>query len=55
MAVSLHAVVQMNLPDGRQLGYQAIGAEGCAEALMLHGTPGSSRQPAVTSPRATVA
>jgi alpha-beta hydrolase superfamily lysophospholipase len=42
----------MTLPDGLLLAYQAIGAdqaigaEGSAAALVLHGTPGSSRQPA---------
>jgi pimeloyl-ACP methyl ester carboxylesterase len=34
----------MTLPDGRRLAYQAIGAQGSPAALVLHGTPGSSRQ-----------
>jgi pimeloyl-ACP methyl ester carboxylesterase len=34
----------MTLPDGRRLAYQALGAEGTPAALVLHGTPGSSRQ-----------
>jgi hypothetical protein len=29
-AVSLHAVAQITLPDGRRLAYQAIGAEDSA-------------------------
>jgi pimeloyl-ACP methyl ester carboxylesterase len=34
----------MTLPDGRRLAYQALGAQGAPAALVLHGTPGSSRQ-----------
>jgi pimeloyl-ACP methyl ester carboxylesterase len=34
----------MLLPDGRRLAYQAMGAQGSPAALVLHGTPGSSRQ-----------
>jgi pimeloyl-ACP methyl ester carboxylesterase len=34
----------MTLPDGRRLAYQALGAQGAPVALVLHGTPGSSRQ-----------
>lgn len=37
-------MAQITLPDGRRLAYQAIGAEDSAAALVLHGTPGSSRQ-----------
>jgi pimeloyl-ACP methyl ester carboxylesterase len=34
----------MTLPDGRRLAYQALGAQGAPVALVLHGTPVSSRQ-----------
>jgi pimeloyl-ACP methyl ester carboxylesterase len=34
----------MTLPDGRLLAYRALGAQGAPAALVLHGTPGSSRQ-----------
>jgi len=34
----------MTPPDGRRLAYAAIGASGPVRALVLHGTPGSSRQ-----------
>jgi pimeloyl-ACP methyl ester carboxylesterase len=34
----------MTLPDDRRLAYQALGAQGAPAALVLHGTPGSSRQ-----------
>ena len=34
----------MTLPDGRRLAYQAMGAQASPAALVLHGTPGSSRQ-----------
>jgi pimeloyl-ACP methyl ester carboxylesterase len=37
-------VARISLPDGRQLAYQALGAHGAPAALVLHGTPGSSRQ-----------
>jgi pimeloyl-ACP methyl ester carboxylesterase len=40
----------MTLPDGRRLAYQAIGAKGSAAALVLHGTPRSSRQLAGLDP-----
>jgi pimeloyl-ACP methyl ester carboxylesterase len=43
-AVSLQAVAQMTLPGGRRLAYQALGTQGAPAALVLHGTPGSSRQ-----------
>jgi pimeloyl-ACP methyl ester carboxylesterase len=34
----------MTLSDGRRLAYQALGTQGAPAALVLHGTPGSSRQ-----------
>ena len=34
----------MTLPDGRRLAYQMMGAPGPPAAIVLHGTPGSSRQ-----------
>jgi len=34
----------MTLADGRQLAYQAMGEPGHFPVLVLHGTPGSSRQ-----------
>lgn len=34
----------MTLPDGRRLAYQVMGAPVAPAAIVLHGTPGSSRQ-----------
>ena len=34
----------MTLPDGRRLAYQVTGAPGGSPVVVLHGTPGSSRQ-----------
>ena len=34
----------MTLADGRQLAYQVMGDPGRFPVLVLHGTPGSSRQ-----------
>jgi pimeloyl-ACP methyl ester carboxylesterase len=37
-------VPQTTLPDGRRLAYQVTGAPGGSPVVVLHGTPGSSRQ-----------
>jgi pimeloyl-ACP methyl ester carboxylesterase len=37
-------VAEMTLPDGRRLAYQVIGAPAGPPAIVLHGTPGSTRQ-----------
>ena len=34
----------MTLPDGRRLAYQVTGAPAGSPVVVLHGTPGSSRQ-----------
>jgi pimeloyl-ACP methyl ester carboxylesterase len=34
----------MTLPDGRRLAYQVMGASAGPPAIVLHGTPGSTRQ-----------
>ena len=43
-AVSIRAVAQMTLPDGRRMAYELTGAAQGSPAVVLHGTPGSWRQ-----------
>jgi pimeloyl-ACP methyl ester carboxylesterase len=41
---TIRAVAVLTLPDGRQLAYQVTGDQAGPPVLVLHGTPGSSRQ-----------
>jgi pimeloyl-ACP methyl ester carboxylesterase len=44
VAVTILAVAQMSLPDGRVLAYEVMGDPAGFPLIVLHGTPGSSRQ-----------
>jgi hypothetical protein len=43
VAVTILAVAQMSLPDGRVLVYEVMGDPAGFPLIVLHGTPGSSR------------
>ncbi len=45
--------MDISLPDGRRLGYQVLGDPDGRPIVLLHGTPGSARQVAGLSGRAT--
>jgi pimeloyl-ACP methyl ester carboxylesterase len=43
-AVTIRAVADIRLPDGRRLAYRVMGDPAGSPVIVLHGTPGSSRQ-----------